>query len=229
MSVLPVQSIVECLAFSQRIRFCITDPQDHIQEYHAAGRFYEEEQLLAFSRFLSPDRAFLDVGANIGNHTLFMSRVARASRVIPFEVNPDALAILRINLALNDCGNVDKSFLGIGLSSHEHRMSKAQTFTANLGGTRFSRDEAGSFTTIPADALVAHVPIGAVKIDVEGMEMDVLEGMKATIERWRPAVFIELEDSFGAEFEGWRQAFRYSVVQSFAPYGGKKEFLLVAE
>lgn len=222
-----VQSIVECSSFAETIRFCVANRGDHIQAYHAAGRFYEEAQLQAFGQLCPQDRVFLDIGANIGNHTLYMAKIRKVRQVVPFEVNPDAIAILRINLALNSCGNVDDSYLGIGLSSREQRITRVESYADNLGGTRFMPSETGEFLSIPGDPLVAHLPVGAIKIDVEGMETDVLEGLRTTIRRWRPALFLEVEDRYLPVFQDWMAEFRYRVTATFAPYVDKKEYTLV--
>ena len=227
LSTVAVQSIVECTHYGERIRFCVANHGDHIQAFHAAGRFYEEAQLAAFGALCPPDRVFLDIGANIGNHTLYMAKIRKVRKVVPFEVNPDAIAILRINLALNDCRNVDDSYLGIGLSAREQRMSKVASYADNLGGTRFTPSETGAFLSMPGDPLVSHLAVGAIKIDVEGMETDVLEGLTTTIRRWRPALFLELEDQYFDAFQTWMQDFRYRIATTFAPYLGKKEYTLV--
>jgi len=156
-----------------------------------------------------------------------MAKIRKVRKVVPFEVNPEAIAILRINLALNDCRNVDDSYLGIGLSAREQRMSKVESYADNLGGTRFTPSAAGEFLSMPGDPLVSHLAVGAIKIDVEGMETEVLEGLATTIARWRPALFIELEDRYAADFQAWMQAFRYRVTATFAPYVGKKEYMLL--
>jgi len=226
-STIAVESIVECTHHGERLRFCIASRADHIQAFHAAGRFYEEAQLEAFAALCPGDRVFLDIGANIGNHTLYMARVRKVRQVVPFEVNPDAISILRINLALNGCRNVDDSYLGIGLSAREQRMTRVESYADNLGGTRFTASDTGEFLSIPADPLVAHLAVGAIKIDVAGMETGVLQGLALTIARWRPALFIELEDRYFDTFQKWLQDFRYTVAASFAPYVGKTEYTLV--
>ena len=227
LSAIAVQSIVEFRHSSERVRFCITDRHDHIPEYHASGRFYEEEQLQALGKLLDREKVVLDIGANIGNHSIYMAKILRAKRIVPFEVNPDAIALLNINLALNDCHNVDVSYLGVGMSSHDHRISKSKTVPYNLGGTRFAADEHGAFISLAADPLVAHLPVGAVKIDVEGMEMDVMEGLRTTFGRWRPVLFVELEDRFLPMLEDWMRRFQYLIVRTFSAYDGKTEYLLV--
>ena len=56
----------DCLG--QRMRFAIHDPDDLIQAVHAAGRFYEMEELELIRGVFPRGGTFLDIGANVGNH-----------------------------------------------------------------------------------------------------------------------------------------------------------------
>ena len=74
-----------------------------------------------------------------------MAKSTKAKRIISFGLNLDAIALLKINLALNDCHDVNTWCLYVGLSSDDHKISKVQTFACNLGSMRFAAYEiAGS-------------------------------------------------------------------------------------
>jgi hypothetical protein len=53
-------------------------------------------------------------------------------------------------------------------------------------------DGSGSIRCIPGDDVLLSRPIGFMKIDVEGMEFDVLKGLRKTIDLWRPNIFVEV-------------------------------------
>ena len=219
--------VVESRVAGRVVRFFVANPKDEIQRHHAAGIFYEAEQLEAMAKFVDPQRVFLDIGANVGNHTLYASLILGVAKVVPFEVDPGASAILSINVALNRCASVDTAYLGFGVASVDGPLAVSIRYADNLGGTQFARAATGAFTAIRPDGVVAHLPVGFVKIDVEGMEMEALSGLRETLSRWRPAMFIEIEDRRAAEFEEWMRSFDYRIETTFIRYAGKKEFLLI--
>ena len=112
----------------------------------------------------------------MGNHTIFASKILNATKVIPFELHPDALAILAANIALNDCQSVDASFLGYGVSSSAERLSPQRaSYENNLAGARFKPQGSGDaqrFPTICADVALNNMWVDFIKVDIEGMEMD---------------------------------------------------------
>jgi len=56
------------------IRFFVVDPEDTIQAVHLSGDFYEREELEIIEQFWRPDGVFVDIGANVGNHTIFVEK-----------------------------------------------------------------------------------------------------------------------------------------------------------
>ncbi|MGZ8892691.1 MAG: FkbM family methyltransferase [Halobacteriota archaeon] len=122
-------------------------------------------------------------------------------KVIVIEPNPTAFEILKANIALNHLSVVDASCLGIGLSNTSAR-AVAMTQVGNLGGThlRFSEEPSG-LRVVPGDALLFGHRIDFLKIDAEGMEIEVLEGLKRTIAKQRPRIFIE--DRGNGSSHGW--------------------------
>jgi FkbM family methyltransferase len=139
----------------------------------------------------------LDVGANIGLHTLSMSRlVGPRGRVIAFEPEQHNHGLLRENLRLNGAGNVDARRMAVGNHLGSVRMALS---ASNHGDHRVAReDSAGAGQEVPlttVDEAVKDVPAGAVrvvKIDVQGFEHRVLQGMRRTVER-NPDLVLLLE------------------------------------
>jgi FkbM family methyltransferase len=142
-----------------------------------------------------PDGVLLDVGAHVGHYAL---RAARwANWVIAVEPNPATFARLQENLELNGIGNVsawnlaawdDLAWLSLD-SPHGH---------ARDGSTRVAPADGGEIPGVPLDILLAGEPqIDLVKVDVEGADLHVLRGMRRTLERLRPEVFIEDHSIYG--------------------------------
>ena len=136
----------------------------------------------------------VDVGANIGNHTLFFA--TRFRRVVAFEPNPLTHALLR--------WNVDANGLDGAVEVHPHGLSDAngtaliEVARANLGASRLDGGGGGTGgRRLPVslvrgdDVLANEAAVTFVKIDVEGHELGALLGLERTLERHRPVVLME--------------------------------------
>jgi FkbM family methyltransferase len=138
----------------------------------------------------------LDIGANIGLHTILMSRQAGTSgSVFAFEPEAHNFLLLTRNVALNKATNVFLSRCAIGekegtcsLVLHptnygDHRISDVLAFATNVQDV--------PITTV--DAALMDIPEGRVrlvKIDVQGYELKVLRGMKTTLCRNPDAIMM---------------------------------------
>ena len=144
-----------------------------------------------------------DVGGYEGVLTLFFaSRVGPSGRLITFEPNPRSCARIRENVRLNGFTNVDVRQLGLGARA----MRASLVFPADEAARgslvadiqdQIRHEKSASAIEIDIDSLDHQIELGLphpdfVKIDVEGLELDVLEGMKATIGRRRPTLHIEI-------------------------------------
>jgi FkbM family methyltransferase len=142
---------------------------------------------------------FYDVGANIGHHTLFMSR--HADRVFSFE----PFSVVRNEMArkLKYAGAENVTIFPVALGDENETGSFRPPTGATQGtGTlgHILPDNASS-TTIPVqvargdDFFAANQlpPISLLKMDVEGYETKVLSGLRETIWRDRPPIFLEIQ------------------------------------
>ena len=160
---------------------------------------------------IPPRSTIVDVGANVGNHTVFYGLCGRTAKVIAFEPNPVANGLLRRNVELNRLGNVDLGFshLALGRSTSLGRVITPREL--NLGGSRIQVTGGGSIEIVPLDSL--ELPeCDFLKIDVEGMEIDVLAGAEETIKRCKPTIAIEVQQNKNLDFWSWLEAARYHVV-----------------
>jgi FkbM family methyltransferase len=138
----------------------------------------------------------LDIGANIGVHSLLMSElVGPAGRVYAFEPERRNFALLEANLKLNRVTNVTAAATALGDSVGMCRLAVSPN---NFGDHRVASSTEGRGGDVPittVDAAMATVPDGAVrfvKVDVQGYEHHVLRGMRATLER-NPDLILALE------------------------------------
>ncbi len=210
-----------------QIRFFVNSPADHIQHHHFCGIFYEQEELNLIAAHLKPQATFVDIGANVGNHSIYAAKILGARLVIPFEVNPAVIPVLRANLTLNECHNVDTRYIGWGVAASDGMMVRSEMDPANLGGTRFTMGADGGFPGIKGDAVLSGVPVDFIKMDIEGMEMEALAGLAETVARWRPAIFAEIETDHLNHFALWMQTFRYRLAEQFTRHSGRTNYLIV--
>lgn len=157
--------------------------------------YAERNYLEAIAKFLVPNLpkhlSFLDIGANIGNHTVFLSRYF--DKTIAFEPNPRANRLL----ALNTENLTSVKVYPHGLSNSERELNFV-TDDGNLGSTRVVDSCSTSSERLRVrrldETLKAEAPtrVGLIKIDVEGHELEVLEGAEETIRRDKPLIVMEV-------------------------------------
>lgn len=190
------------------------DPQGHAcgvgimlleQGSHEAGEIATLLDLVS-SRSGGADAVILDVGANIGTHAISWARALEGrGEVIAIEAQERVFYALAGNIALNNCFNARALWAVAGSVTGVVRIPRLDhQRPANFGGLSFKPDVdqdpgqpvafAGPSTDLVPSIRVddlALTRLDILKIDVEGMEPDVLDGAAATIARCRPIVFAE--------------------------------------
>jgi FkbM family methyltransferase len=219
-------TVVHGLVNKKSVSFFVANPLDEIQKYHNRCAFFEPDELSIMGRYVFDGAICVDIGANVGNHALFLQIYHNPKEIILFEVNPEAIAILRLNAMLNHCRSWNTDFLGFAMSDSVGRVKKRNDPKDNLGATGFLPDSEGAFPCIAGDTVLAHRRIDFIKIDVEGGEMLVLGGLKQTITTWRPIVFVELGDYHAKHLDTWLEQNSYIIAEKFERYPGLPNFLL---
>ncbi|WP_147106209.1 FkbM family methyltransferase [Tateyamaria sp. syn59] len=211
----------------RRIVFCTDMENDPIQRHHRKGVFYELSELKEIEAVFPEGGTFVDIGANVGNHTLFVAAFLGAARVIPIEPNPAAYRLLIQNVLLNGLDDmVDLSHLGIGLSDSADSGYAVQKRTRNLGAARLQKTGKGGLTVLPADDVLKNETPAFVKIDVEGMEMKVLDGLQDTAARCKPHFMVEVDLENDDAFHAWCKATGYDVLSCTQRYKKNRNYLL---
>lgn len=219
-------TLVEASISGQRVRFFVHNPSDVIQRHHLDGEFYEVEELALMAKYLTPETRYLDVGANVGNHVVYLAIFSGLKNIVVVEPNGQAIAILQMNLALNGLeGLIDGSCLGYGLSDQAGR-GEMVSHKDNLGGARFLDRADGPFELKSGDELLAGRTFDFIKIDTEGMEVKCLLGMERLIGRCRPIMFVEVDDANLAAFMDWCRLHRYVVRERFRRYTANENYLI---
>ncbi len=172
---------------NERIKLAIPSGSGNIARVIKKGRFYEQK-FLEYIRSLNIEGAYLDVGANIGNHTIFFAKFTKSNHVYSVEASPTIAETLRQNIKHNKLEQKVTVYEMIA-GRKEGKASLLSVDSDQIGGATVIDGE--DFPVRPIDTLGLE-NITAVKIDVEGYEMEVLEGMRKLIERDEPQLFIEV-------------------------------------
>jgi len=224
--VFPPMQVTHVTLGGRPLVFCANYDRDPIQKTQRKGDFYERPDLEEIAKYLEPGARVLDVGANVGNHALYFATQCGAESVLVIEPNPLAQAPLVANVVLNNLQDVIRlEALGIGLGARSERGFSMTHQPRNLGGARMQAGK-GALDVHPGDALFADEHFDLVKIDVEGMEMAVLEGLAETIARCRPLIFIEVDESHAAAFDAWCTAHRYTTRYEVRRYAANVNVLI---
>lgn len=211
------------------MRFILDNPNDSIQQFLFNGQFFEQKELEIMNQYCPPKAHILDIGANIGNHTIYFSKFFSAEVIYPIEPVRRSYTMLLANLALNYCHNVNVDYVGVAFGHTDTTGYPLQTLSNNLGSTRlavtpedykaFADSNPGwdgvtyePVKVIRGDDIFADMRIDFIKMDIEGMEIVALEGLKECIDKNRPNMFIEVSVGNEKEFHEWVKANNYKIV-----------------
>jgi FkbM family methyltransferase len=168
---------------------------------------YERPVQMALKEHLRPGSVFYDVGANLGFFSILAARLVGAGgRVYAFEPVPENAAGVRHNAGLNSFDHVTVLQKAVADAGGRGELRQAH----HAGGSALSTvaappDVKGIIPVeiVAIDELVADgtcVPPAFVKIDVEGAELAVLQGMVETMRQYRPLILFEIDDGDAAVF-----------------------------
>jgi FkbM family methyltransferase len=167
-------------------KFHVDQPGElRIVEVIGSSRGGEHRLIELLFRVSRPGDVFLDIGASIGTHSILMAKYLGASgRVIAFEPEPNSYGRFLANIALNQLSNITVFPLALGEEEKAGTLRNVEglgtfTLTSPDGETG-----AGAVKIVPGDRLREEkgLPVpGVVKIDVEGYEYSVLQGLRRTL------------------------------------------------
>lgn len=173
-----------------------TMPFDAICVAQILHGFYEKNLLSGICELTKDkDGVALDIGANIGNHTLYLAQ--EFDYVVAFEPVPRNCWILKANLHLNNIDNV--ALIERGLSNKNSKMvvNNPDPENTNTPLGEINSDAIGQtiVEVVVGDEQIEQLglknKIRVIKVDVEGHEPEVFDGLRRTIEKHRPIIFWE--------------------------------------
>lgn len=163
--------------------------EDMIKRVIREGWHREGHVLWPLEPYIRPGSNVIDAGGHVGTHTVVLShRVGASGHVYVFEPQVKIFAELAINLHLNGRENVIAYRAALGNKNGFIEMNPS--CPSNEGGVGVGRGGDRAPLLRLDDLRLENVSV--IKIDVEGMEMEVLEGARDTIERNRPVMAIEI-------------------------------------
>lgn len=172
--------------------------------FRPAWRLTAEERFIQSQTWAG--KTVYDVGAYVGMYTLFFAR--HAQQVVAFEPNPANGAELQANAALNALTNVRLVPVGVGAARAELPLAVNPLYPSRSTFNMAWASQSGlahTWHTVavwPLDEAVPHFGLPApdfVKIDVEGLEREVVRGMTGLLNTARPELFIELHGPLHAD------------------------------
>lgn len=151
---------------------------------------------------LTPDAAVVEVGANIGAHTVPLARHVHQGTVRCFEPQRIGFQLLCANIVGNDCVNVQATNAAVGAMPGKARIADLDPARPlNFGAVQVrgqgaaEADDTRTYVDVPLvtldEALDPDRPVALIKCDAEGMEAEVLRGARETVSRHRPILYLE--------------------------------------
>lgn len=161
------------------------------QNYFDADQLHETFEAFASGAIAehSAGKTFLDIGANIGSHTMYFLNELQAGNVYSFEPMQHNFEILQRNVALNHADDRVKLF-HCGLGNMKGKCGSRE-FSYNWGASELVKEQAGDINVMRLDDIDIQETVYFIKIDVQGMEMDVLRGGEKLLDRDHPYLVVE--------------------------------------
>lgn len=176
------------LNYKTRTKFgsiMVGNTQDIIQKYIYYFGTWEPHISIFISSRLKPGDIFIDIGSNVGYYSLLASNlVGTNGKVVAIEASPKVFDTLQKHIALNDADNIRA--ICYAVSNERTRLVIHHGESSNIGSTSIVRNFKESFhpdleiEAAPLGDLLSHEEITKarmIKIDVEGAEWLVIEGM----------------------------------------------------
>lgn len=167
--------------------------RDHIGSMVAKTNYYYEGAMLDYINLNIPKGTMIDVGANIGNHSIFFAKYC-ATGVISFEPFPETFKVLEKNIKQNNINNIRAICVGLSDEPKDELMYLPNE--NNVGMAKIDPSGNVSIKVINFDESIKKAlcdRVTLIKIDCEGYESKAIAGMIETIKEHKPALFIECQ------------------------------------
>lgn len=196
---------------------------DHIQKtIYQTKNFYEFETLEFLRLHYRNFSHIVDVGSNIGNHMLFYCSKMKVENVFCFEPNTISREVLQKNVALNNLEKVVAVYPfalgkepGVGAQSNFTQQNTGMNRVARINGSEEAIQSPVEIRSLDSFALNR---VDFLKIDVEGFELEVLQGAEETVRRCRPVILVEVFESNREEVDTLLRSYGYHKFFAFKEF-----------
>tara|TARA_B100000965_G_C19564736_1_gene746258 strand:+ start:411 stop:1301 length:891 start_codon:yes stop_codon:yes gene_type:complete len=161
---------------------------------------YEKQELEFLKSIIEKiiDPVFIDIGANIGTHSIYLSNLCE--KVYSFEPDNEIKERLDLNIYRNDIGNISTIQKAISNCQAIKKFyspvgANKGTGSLNYNHAPFNNRKQKEVQTVVGDEYIQQLKlkkIDLIKIDVEGHEIHTINGLEQTIKKYLPILFIEI-------------------------------------
>lgn len=160
------------------------------QEIFKSKNYFDIDELRNLDSYLPEDAVILDIGANIGNNSLYWGVEREARQIHAFEPTASRFTLLEKIIAgnqLQDCVTLHNA----GLASEPGMASPAPGKKRNGGSPRLRKDSNGSIPLQVLDDMDLRLEaLDLIKIDIDGFELETLAGARKTLEKFKPVICV---------------------------------------
>ena len=168
--------------------------------HHAHGTFTELEELRFLRQAVGEAKVIVEVGTLVGNHTVFFAKNLNPQKMICFDADPRSIEHTARNFRLNVPADETPTLVSV------HKAVGGEHKTIDFGGRSVEMTTLSDEVTDPVDFM---------KIDVDGMEMQVLSGARSLFQKHRPRAFIEVANANAEAFKTFLDEIGYTVAREF--------------
>lgn len=210
------EKIHEFLCRDEKIRMFLPYATTDLIQRHIlrTGLFFEMMLLDKFRRYIPEKAIIIDAGANIGNHSVYFAKVCCAQAVYSFEPMRQTFEILSRNAELNAPDRI--KCYNVALGSSHTRADLIKFHPGNIGTARVQSSDRGLYEMKSLD-FFHFQEVHIIKIDVEGAEIEVLEGARQTLARCKPIIWVELLQNFAIKSDEMLRSLGYEQIDSLSP------------
>ena len=163
---------------------------------------------------------------------MFYAQHTYAKIIYPIEPNHRSRHLLETNIRANLAtrAKIAMDHLGVAAGAKTGNVKILDGSINNLGAAKVVDApvvEGGTVPIRPLDNFEIEGTISFIKIDVEGMELEVLAGAKLLLHKHRPAIAIEVLDKNDKQLWEWAKSEKYKIIGSFVEYQRFKNYILI--
>jgi FkbM family methyltransferase len=169
---------------------------------YAGGRIHEKVVTEMLVEALQSAKCFVDVGAHLGWYTCIATKIMPYGSVYGFEMDDLNFALLKKNIAINNCTNVAVYNVAVsdspGVVSYKREIKRPSVVFRLHANTKDEKSVGSvSVNSVTLDEFFKSKGIvpDVIKVDVEGAEMNVLMGMRQMLRNYKPILFLEIHPS----------------------------------